>query len=1197
MCKAAELAEVQLKTLTEENKIEVIKRNKASPPEERSQSCKRKFYLPQKQQNIKSSPNYQGIKSNNSKPCRKCGTFHKLYNCPAYNKICFYCKKKNHFSKMCTNKSVSSLQNYIENELNYNDNEYILGSVEDKNPFFKNKTEWFEKLKVNISKYLYVKLDTGAQCNVLPLPKFKQLNLRDKCLTESKVTLNNYNGSKIDVIGKCKLLCETSKGDKDEIEFQVVACDKTVPAILGLPTLQKLNLVQRICTVNPESSEKLPESLNGYQDLFKGIGNLTGYTYHIKLKPEAVGKIEPCRKIPLSLLNPLKKELARMEKDGIIKKVNKPTEFVNSLVIVRKKDGNLRVCLDPQYLNQNILREHYHIPTFEEISSQMSNAKVFSILDANKAFWQIKLSDSSCELTTFNTPFGRYCFLRLPYGLCSSPEVFHRSFSEIFSDIEGVQIYIDDLLVWGKDKQEHDLRLKKVLERAREKNVKFNLNKCKIGLNEVKYMGHIFSKDGLKPDEDKIKAIININTPKNVKELETFLGMITYVSRFIPNVSELTSCLRDLLKKHVVWNWNAVHEKTFRKLKNILVNKPVLQYYDINMPVVLSVDASQEGLGAVLLQNNLPVAYASKALTDTQKNYAQIEKETLAIVFACEKFHQYIFGKCFIVESDHKPLETIFKKPLNKCPVRLQRMRIRLQPYQFEIKYKPGKELFIADALSRSFTDKGSDFFEGDIEAHVGMVVESIPVSKDKMENFQQETGKDEELQVLRKLIKTGWPDTKCMVPELAKPYFNFREELSEANGLIFKNSCVVVPKSLRKDMLSKIHYGHLGVEKCKNKAREILYWPGMSKEIEDLVLNCPTCLSLQKANCKEPMICKEIPNGPWEVLGTDLFYFQGRDYLIVIDYFSKYVEIGHLEDLSSVAVIKQLKSFFARHGIPKIVYSDNGPQYSSKKFKEFARRWNFETRTSSPNYPQSNGMVERHIQTVKRMLEKAVIGNKDPYLVLLEYRNSPISAEIKSPSELMFGRKVNGLVPIKENFIQTKEHAEHKQQLLKRQALQKKYYDKSARPLKPLKIGDNVYINEKGKNLKESGKIMGQAERPRSYRIIRADGRIIERNRRDILKGTNRKNFIVQNNYENESDKGDISRSTPTLDLPVNPNSDLTLNPNLNLSLNSPIHNRSIVPLNSERSVVSPNSVNGHNYVTRSGRTVKKPYYLKDPK
>ncbi|KFM75290.1 Retrovirus-related Pol polyprotein from transposon 297, partial [Stegodyphus mimosarum] len=474
MCKASELAELQLKTLTEENKIEVIKQNKIPPLEGKSLPHKKKYHVKQKQQGTKSSSNYQGNTYNEPKPCRKCGTFHRLYNCPAY---CMYCKKKNHFSKVCTYKNVNAIQNNLEHEFHNNGNEYILGSAEDKNLFSKNRAEWFERLKVSISKYLLVKLDTGAQCNVLPLPKFKQLNLRDKCLTKSKVTFNNYNGTTIDVVGKCKLLCETSKGDKDEVQSQVVACDKTVPAILGLPTLQKLNLVQRICTVNPDSNEKLPESFKVYQDLFKGTGNLTGYTYYIKLKPGAVSKIEPCRKIPLSLLNPLKRN------------------------------------------------------------------------------WQ----------------------------------------------------------EWKK------------------------------------------------------------------------------------------------------------------------------MYYDIKLPVVLSVDASQEGLGAVLLQNNLPVAYAFKALTDTQKNYAQIEKETLAIVFACEKFHQYIFGKYITAECDHKPLESIFKKPLNKCPVSLQRMRIRLQPYQFEIKYKPGKELFTADALSRSFTDKGSDFFEGDIERPVELVVECIPMSKDKMEIFQLE--------------------------------------------------------------------------------------------------------------------------------------------------------------------------------------------------------------------------------------------------------------------------------------------------------------------------------------------------------------------------------------------------------------------------------------------------------------------------
>ena len=642
-------------------------------------------------------------------------------------------------------------------------------------------------------------------------------------------------------------------------------------------------------------------------------------------------------------------------------------------------------------------------------------------------------------------------------------------------------------------------------------------------------MGHKFSKNGIQPDEDKVRAVVEMKPPKNVKELETFLGMVTYVSRFIPNVSEKTSILRNLLRKNIVWRWDIMHENAFNEIKQILSKQPVLQYFNFNDDITLSVDSSQSGLGAVLLQNGLPVAYASKALTDTQKSYAQIEKETLAVVFGCEKFHQYVFGRVFTVESDHKPLEAIFKKPLNQCPLRLQRMRIRLQPYSFKLIYKPGKELLLADALSRSYLNESEDIFNGDIETHVGMIIENLPVSNEIMRKFQIETQKDEVLQNVIKFIQMGWPESKSEVPDMIKPYFYFREELSVVNGIVFKNSCIVVPESLKKEMLSKIHYSHLGMEKCKHRARELLFWPGMSKDIENLVKNCATCLSFQNANIKEPLMPKEIPNRPWETIGVDLFYFHGKEYLLVIDYFSKIVEVELLTDTSSGKVINALKAMFSRYGIPEIVYSDNGPQFSCRKFKNFAKEWYFLHKTSSPLYAQSNGMVERHIQTIKKILNKALHDNKDVHLTLLEYKNMPISDELPSPAEIMFGRKLKGILPhiynnVPENYLKVR------QQLQDKQNYEKAYYDRGAKHLEPLHNQDKVFIHGEKKPY-EKAIVLSPAQRPRSYRLVKENGLIVERNRRDIFKGTEDMDFQVRDEtveIEGTDSSKEVQRNVP---------------------------------------------------------------------
>ena len=386
----------------------------------------------------------------------------------------------------------------------------------------------------------------------------------------------------------------------------------------------------------------------------------------------------------------------------------------------------------------------------------------------------------------------------------------------------------------------------------------------------------------------------------------------------------------------MVWNWDSNTEKAFQDLKLALSKAPILKYYDVSKPVTISVDASQNGLGAVLLQDELPVAYASRALSNIEQKYAQIEKEALAICFGCDRFHQYIYSKVVKVETDHKPLESIFKKPLSQCPARIQRMKLNVQKYDLIVSYKPGRELFLADALSRAYLNETKSNIQDDIEAQVCLIEENLPVTIERKQEFINESQKDEEIQLLIKFINLGWPPSKKMIPNLIKPYYTFVDELSVIQGLVFKGERLVVPKMLRKLVLKNIHYCHLGIEKCKLLAREAVYWPNLNKEIEDIVSNCEACNKYKKLDNKEPMMFREIPDEPWQAIALDLFYFKGNEYLLAVDQYSKYIEIGLLENSTSKTVINNLKAIFARNGIPKLVYSDNGPQFSSEEIKNF---------------------------------------------------------------------------------------------------------------------------------------------------------------------------------------------------------------------------------------------------------------------
>ena len=335
------------------------------------------------------------------------------------------------------------------------------------------------------------------------------------------------------------------------------------------------------------------------------------------------------------------------------------------------------------------------MPTIEEVATRLNGAKIFSVFDASNGFWHVELDQASSLFTTFNTPFGRYCWKRMPFGINSAPEAWQRKMQEHVEGLHGVEVIADDFVVvgfgntpeeWNAD---HDRNVRAFLERCREKNLRLKKEKAQLRKTEVAFIGHILTSDGLKPDPKKVEAINDMPHPTDVQSLRRFLCMINYLDKFLPGLSDETEVLRKLTEKDAEWCWLKAHEEAVVRIQRMISTAPVLAYYDVTKPVTIQCDASQTGLGAALLQDGHPVAHCSRALTATERNYAQIEKELLAIVFACEKFDQYIFGKSdVVVESDHKPLETIFRKPIHSAPKRLQRMRLRLQSYDIRVEYK-----------------------------------------------------------------------------------------------------------------------------------------------------------------------------------------------------------------------------------------------------------------------------------------------------------------------------------------------------------------------------------------------------------------------------------------------------------------------------------------------------------------------------
>ncbi len=321
-------------------------------------------------------------------------------------------------------------------------------------------------------------------------------------------------------------------------------------------------------------------------------------------------------------------------------------------------------------------------------------------------------------------------------------------------------------------------------------------------------------------------------------------------------------------------------------------------------------------------------------------------------------------------------------------------------------------------------------------------------MSDSKLQFLKQEVSQDLTLQVLKDAILAGWPETRNKVSSVIHEYWNYRDELSYADGLILKGEKLVIPQSMRNDMLNKIHAGHMGMEKCKRRARDVMFWPRMNSNIEDLVSRCAKCMEMRCSQAKEPLMPHEVPERPWGIVASDLFYMNECTYLVIVDYYSRFAEISLLKNSTSKEVIMQCKSIFARHGIPVWFKSDNGPCYSSREFAEFAEKWGFAHITSSPKYPQSNGLAEKTVQTLKNMIKKS----DDPYLGLLEYRNTPID-DIASPAQLLMSRRLRSLIQCTNELLKPSvcHHKQAPEKLKRKQDVQKTNYDKGAKCLPEL--------------------------------------------------------------------------------------------------------------------------------------------------
>jgi len=1033
----------------------------------------------------------------NVQPCKFCGTQHVLVKekCPAWGKTCKSCFKRNHFAKMChqtgKGKAFSTSQGQMK-QVHGVDETDSEDSAEWVNALHSQQCDRNVKCEMLIAaKSVTFQIDTGASVNLLPersVPKTSTISPTSKQLTM-------WNGTKLLPVGVCRVRLKNPRNRKNySVEFVVVK--ENLMPLIGLSAAQQMRLV----TINEHNLHRVATVMlsDDFADVFdKDIGTLQGEV-NLQTDETVIPTVMPARRIPIAVRPKLEEELNRLVKLGVIAPVEEPTPWVNQIVIAEKKSGELRICLDPRELNKALMRERFTLPVLDDVLHELKDSRVFTKADLSQGYWHVVLDRESSLLTTFQTCFGRYRFLRLPFGTSVSSEIFQKKLLEALDGLENVLCIADDVIVHSKNDEEHDRHLKNFFLRCREKGIKLNKEKLQLRMSEISFMGHQITADGLQTDPEKVRAVTEMDAPRNVEELRRFLGMINYLARFLPNVTSVTEPLHNLIRRDVPWTWSEVQQKSFDEVKKLLTQAPVLAFYDVNKPLTLENDACEYGLGSAIFQEGRPIAYASRTLTEAERRYAQIEKEMLALVYGLEKFHQHTYGRHVDVVTDHKPLVAIISKPLSKAPRRLQSLILRTQKYDFNLTFQPGKSIVTADTLSRAPVQTDT-LHEPEVTTVNNISLSSI--NQTRLDEIRVATDRDETLQTLKRVILQGWPAHKSAVPVSVVVYFDYRDELTVHDGILLRGDRVVIPVSMQRDMLQKVHAGHLGINSCLRRARELIFWPGMSADIRQMVQSCTVCLKYSDKQQPETLCRHEIPYRPWQKVGTDLFEIKGRHYLITVDYFSLFFEVDYLTDTTSQAVIHKLKQHFARHGVPDTLISDGGPQYTSNDFAKFSQSWSFKHDITSPGNSKANGAAEAAVKVAKKMMRRCQLNHEDPYLGLLNIRNTPTEGWQSSPAQRLFGRRTKTTIPTTSVCLTPSENNSGMESDRIR-ASNKRITDsdqknRCRKDLPLLQSGDPVYVQPITPHSREwKAGVVIRPVSSRTYEVKMNDGSTLRRNR-----------------------------------------------------------------------------------------------------
>ena len=814
-----------------------------------------------------------------------------------------------------------------------------------------------------------------------------------------------YDNSQIKFLGEV-LLDFSYKNKSVQHKFLVIGDDNV--CLLGRDLCLKLKIKLKMPSGNIFS---IKNNILEKYDEFLGEKSVSCVQKRVKfhMKENVDPVFIKARTVPIRYRKLVREELSRLENAGIISKVLS-SEWCSPTVNVMKSNNKIRICGDySQTINKYMTMARHPLPSIDDVCYTVGNAKYFTKIDLQNAFLQLPLDEESKKYTTINTSEGMYVYNFLPYGTCSSPGIFRSFLCNILSGIKSVIIYQDDILIMTETTNQHDLILDKVLNALRNAGLKINRDKSEFFTNEINYLGHVFDKNGVRMDSEKIRAILKAPKPTNIKQVQSFIGLCNYYNRFIINFSEVFAPLYKLLKKNSTFEWNSEQNKCFEIIKKLFTTNLVLKSFDLNLETALETDASSVGIGAVLMQkhdnNWLPVQFVSRSLNSAERSYSQIEREALSVIFGCEKFKKFLLGSEFLLKNDHKPLKKLFANDAlvpTTCSARLQRWALRLSQFKYVFEYIKGEENVNSDFLSRLPLNETVQSQEPNEVIFVISSLNDMPVT---CNDIITETNNDEYLLKLKQYIRSGFPS---ILDAKLSEFSNVIDDLSISKDCIMFQNRVYVPKKLRNHVLKQFHEHHPGISAMRQLARALIWYPGLDKDIINYVKSCKNCQDNQSKPSQNSNVAWPKATTRWSRLHIDHFFYEDKIFFVLIDSFSKYIECSIVQNVSSNCTIEFLREIFARNGLPETIVSDNSTSFVSTEFKEFLENNKIIHITSPAYHPSSNGQGENSVRIIKQLLKKNNKGSMRTRLshALFHHRSVPHSVTKVAPSVLLNNRK-----------------------------------------------------------------------------------------------------------------------------------------------------------------------------------------------